>query len=247
MLSDVLRELDAQQAIIDRHRPFGDAALLREIRDFYRVGIVYSSNAIEGCTYTLSETKILLEDGLTAGGKPLKDAYAVTGLARAYDYMFGLLHGAGITEEDLLTMHGLLGGGLENEAVAGTYRDGPIFVTGSRYPVCRPEDIAARMRTLLAREQATRRTTHPLVHAARFHKELVFIHPFADGNGRVARLAMNVLLIQRGYLPVAVPPVLRHEYIESLETAHTNETPFLTFMARCAVETQKDFLRLIGE
>lgn len=113
MFSEILRKLDAQQAIINTYRPFEDADLLREIRDFYRVGIVYSSNAIEGCTYTLSETKILLEDGLTAGGKPLKDAYAVTGLARAYDYMFGLLHGAGLAEEDLLTMHGLLGGGLD--------------------------------------------------------------------------------------------------------------------------------------
>ena len=148
MLADLLNRIDANQSIINACRPFENAGLVKEIRDFYRIGIVYSSNAIEGYSYTLSETKILIEDGLTAGGKPLRDAFAVTGLAKAYDYMFSLLHGSGLTEKDLLAMHGMLSNSLENNAKAGAYRDKHVFVTGSRYPVCQPDEIAAHMDAL---------------------------------------------------------------------------------------------------
>ena len=149
---------------------------------------VFSSNALEGYSYSLSETRILREDGLTAGGKPLRDAFAVVGLGRAYDYMFSLLHHVGITEHDVVHLHEMLHGSLENDALAGAYRQTPAFISGSRYPVSRPEDIESRMRGLLARVSEERETLHPLVAAARFHKEFVFIHPFSDGNGRIARL-----------------------------------------------------------
>ena len=245
MLADLLNRIDANQSIINACRPFENAGLVKEIRDFYRIGIVYSSNAIEGYSYTLSETKILIEDGLTAGGKPLRDAFAVTGLAKAYDYMFSLLHGSGLTEKDLLAMHGMLSNSLENNAKAGAYRDKHVFVTGSRYPVCQPDEIAAHMDALFTRERMTRQDEHPVVHAARFHKDLVFIHPFADGNGRVSRLAMNILFIQNGYLPVVISPVLRHEYMECLEKAQRNDNDFVIFIARSVIETQKDLLRLL--
>lgn len=247
MLSELLRRIDEYQGRINRYRPFEDEAMLREIQKFYRVDTVFSSNALEGYSYSLSETKILLEDGLTAGGKPLRDAFAVVGLGQAYDHMFSLLRHSGITEQDLLTLHGMLKGSLENDAVAGVYRRIPVFISGSRYPVSRPEEVESRMRGLLARTSEERETLHPLVAAARFHKDFVFIHPFSDGNGRIARLAMNVLLIQRGYLPVVIPPVLRHEYIAALEKAHEDDGSFLELMARSEIETQKDFLRLVKD
>ena len=70
---------------------------------------------------------------------------------------------------------------------------------------------------------------------------------FPDGNGRIARLAMNVLLVQRGYLPVVIPPVLRHDYVAALEKAHEDDGSFLELMARSEIETQKDFLRLVRD
>ena len=95
--------IDENQKRINRERNC-DSEFLKEIQDFYRVEIVYSSNALEGYTYTIFETKILLEDGLTAGGKPMRDAYAVLGHARAYDYMFSLFNKSSISENDILFM-----------------------------------------------------------------------------------------------------------------------------------------------
>ena len=247
MLAELLQKIDENQIRINRYRPFEDKEILREIQKYYRVDSVFSSNALEGSSYTLVETKILLEDGLTAGGKPLKDALAAVGLGKAYDHAFSLLRDPGLTKQDLLRLHGMLEGSLENDAVAGAYRQIPVFMTGSCYPVSRPEDIESQMCALLARTIQEREILHPLIAAARFHKDLVCIHPFADGNGRIARLGMDVLLGQRGYLPVVITPALRQEYIAALEKAHEDDRDFLEFMARNEIETQRGFLRLIND
>ncbi len=73
----------------------------------------------------------------------------------------------------------------------------------------------------------------------------MFIHPFKDGNGRVARLLMNTALIQDGYLPAIIPPILRSEYISLLEKSHKNDKPFIKFIEERELESQKDFLRLL--
>ena len=240
----LLTQIDEKQKIINNQRPF-DSELLSEIQGFYRVGIVYSSNALEGYSYTLSETKILLEDGLTAGGKPMRDAYAVEGHGHAYDYMFTLINNSSINKNDLLQMHEMIGGSLDNDAVAGAYRDKRAFITGSNYPVTDVKNIAREMDELFEYVEINRDKIHPVELAAQLHKKLVFIHPFADGNGRIARLAMNTLLIQNSYLPVVIPPVLRQEYIESLEKARKNDNDFVNLIARCEIETQKEFIRLL--
>jgi Fic family protein len=86
---------------------------------------------------------------------------------------------------------------------------------------------------------------HPVVFAAQLHKRFVFIHPFKDGNGRIARLIMNTALIQDGYLLAVIPPVLRHEYIELLEKAHRDDKPFVQFIAERVIESQKEIMRLL--
>lgn len=245
MDTDRLQKLDALQAEISEYRPFGPE-LIDQIRKYYRVGLVYTSNALEGYTYTESETKVLLEDGLTAGGKPLRDTFAVIGHAKAYDHMFTLLQARGVTEKDILHYHALLEGSLENEAQAGHYRTKQSFISGSKYPLTRPEDIPAAMDGFFQFIDTRKDEMHPVEFAARAHKELVFIHPFADGNGRVSRLVMNTLLIQRGYLPAIIPPVLRSEYIALLEKAHENDAEFTAFIIDREIETQKEMLRLLG-
>ena len=219
--------IDARHEEIARFRPFSDGNLLEQIRAFYRLEVTWSSNAIEGSSYTLSETKVLLEDGLTAGGKPLVHALAAEGHARAWDYMFSLLHADAVSEENLLFMHGLLQG-LENNAVSGSYRKAPVFVTGSRHV---PPDfrlVPGAMKRLVEGQGRLFAKCHPVAAAAKFHKELAFIHPFADGNGRI-------------------PPVLRQIYIESLERAHVSDADFIALVARAEYETQKDFLRMLKE
>lgn len=240
---NIFSKVDLYQASINELRPF-EGEMLAQIRDFYRVGLTWSSNAIEGNTLTESETKVLLEDGLTVGGKPLRDTFEAIGHAKAYDYMFTLLRGKSITEQDILTLHSLFYGGIEEE-YAGCYRDIAVIVTGSKYPVSEVKTIAADIKQLCKWIKNARAGYHPLEFAAQLHKRFVFIHPFKDGNGRVARLLMNTALIQDGYLPVIIPPVRRQEYIGLLEKAHVNDQPFLEFIVECETESQKDMMRML--
>lgn len=199
---------------------------------------------VQGNTLTLSETKILLEDGLTVGGKPLRDTLEALGHAKAYDFMFTLLGSRQITEEDAITMHRMFYTGIDAKE-AGKYRDRPVFITGSTYEVCQVEQIGEEMAKLFQWTASDRNKYHPVQFAAQLHKRFVFIHPFIDGNGRVARLLMNTALIQDGYMLAVIPPVLRHEYISLLERAHDDDQPFMDFIAERVVESEREIMRLL--
>ncbi|MDR0465992.1 MAG: Fic family protein [Deltaproteobacteria bacterium] len=241
----MLDAIDSYQIKINAHRPFGPS-LLPQIRDYYRVSMTYASNAIEGFSYTESETKVLLEDGLTVGGKPLRDALAVIGHAKAYDHMFSLLKFQGVTNQEILYMHSMLEGSL-NSGIAGYYRNKMVFVTGSPHPFPHPDEIPSKMDDFEQWMQSEIGTLHTVEYAVLLHKRLVTIHPFEDGNGRISRLVMNVVLIQNGYLPIIVPPPLRIEYIDALKESHNDDTHFKEFMYRQEIESQRAFLRLVGE
>ena len=236
-------QVDLYKAAIDKLRPF-EGSLLKQIKGYYRIGLTWSSNAIEGNTLTESETKILLEDGLTAGGKPLWDTFETLGHAKAYDFMFTLLGKKTISETDVLTMHRLFYTEID-EKQAGHYRKEAVIITGSHYPVCQVEKIPDEMNSLFSWASGARKKLHPVQFAAQLHKRLVFIHPFIDGNGRISRLLMNTALIQEGYLLALIPPILRQEYIGMLERAHRDDIPFLDFIAERVLESEKEMMRLL--
>jgi Fic family protein len=240
---DILNKVDHNQALLNQKRPF-DEPVLGELRRYYRIGLTWSSNGLEGSSLTESETKVLLEDGLTVGGKPLRDSLEAVGHAEAYDAMFSLIRTRAITEKDICKLHELFYARVRAEA-AGVYRSHECVVTGSNYPVAKPGDIASEMRKLGQWIDSGRSGMHPVEFAALLHKRFVFIHPFEDGNGRVARLIMNLALLQDGYMLAVIPPVLRQEYIASLERAHEDDGPFIRFIAERVAETQKDLMRLL--
>ena len=240
---DNLKKLDLYQNVIDKLRPF-EGEMLKQVMDFYRVGLTWTSNALEGNSLTESETKILIEEGLTVGGKPLRDIFEAIGHAKAYDYMFKLVKCKKIDEENILHLHKLFYKNID-EGIAGKYRDIPVFISGSEYPVAKKENIQNEMHVLCRWIETEREKYHPIKFAAILHKKFIFIHPFKDGNGRVARLLTNTALIQDGYLPVLISPILRNDYILLLEKAHINEKPFINFIVERELESQKDFLRLL--
>ena len=242
-MHDLLTRIDANKARIDVHRPMQEP-LLSQLRDYYRVGLTWASNALEGNSLTESETKVLLEDGLTVGGKPLRDIYEATGHARAYDAMYGLLDASSaLTEADVCMLHRLFYA-QQNEAQAGVYRAQRVFISGSAHALPPPEEIPGRMAAFM--QWMRESNMHPVHFAAQAHKRFVFIHPFIDGNGRVSRLLMNLCLLRHGYTLAIVPPVLRAEYIALLERAHTDDAPFEAFIAERVLETQKDILRMLA-
>ncbi|HZK01593.1 MAG TPA: Fic family protein [Anaerovoracaceae bacterium] len=150
----------------------------------------------------------------------------------------------GLSEADVLTMHRMFYKDIDATA-AGKYRDRQVFITGSKYPICKPDRIVEEMKSLFAWASFDRDKFHPVEFAAQLHKRFVFIHPFIDGNGRLSRLLMNAALIQDGYMIAVIPPILQQEYISLLERAHVDDRPFVDFIAERVLETDKEIMRLL--
>mgnify|MGYP001202677129 CR=1 FL=1 len=238
-------ECEANKARIDAYRPLPPETL-KSLRDYYRIGLTYSSNALEGNSLTEAETKIVIEDGLTVDGKPLHDVYEAVGHAKAYDHIYNLVKSAHIAEADILKLHEMFYQQIDREN-AGRYRTVRVFISGSHHRLPSPEQIPRLMADFVAwfNDNENKR---PLVEfAARVHQKFVFIHPFVDGNGRVSRLLMNLALLRAGYTISIIPPILRGEYIAALEKAHTDVVPFIEFIKGRVAETQRELLHLFGE
>lgn len=237
-------KIDELKAKIDKYRPLNDNAV-KQLKEFYRVGLTYASNALEGNSLTEVETKVILEDGLTIGGKSLREHQEVIGHSEAYDLLYTLSQGSSITENNIKELHRLFYHRID-EANAGTYRKAKVLISGSEFIPPAPNKVGKLMRELIAALPKMRAKYHPVEFAAMLHKEFVEIHPFVDGNGRTARLLMNLALIQAGYVITIIPPIVRRDYIQSLETAHTGDSvPFVNFITSMTYESMKDYLRLL--
>lgn len=241
---EILKEIDVLTCKINSVKI--PKNLRKQIKEYYRVGLTYTSNAIEGNSLTESETKVVLEDGITIGGKRLIEHLEVIGHSDAYSYLYELVKKTEITVDDIKWFHHLFYFRID-EKEAGEYRRQKAIITGSKYSLPVPKDLPDLMEQLIIAIQRFRKEKHPVEAAALAHKEFVFIHPFVDGNGRVARLLMNLILLQEGFEIAIIPPVIRNQYIQSLEKAHIDDADFLLLMARMVKETQQDYIRLFIE
>ncbi|MFH2096919.1 MAG: Fic family protein [Bacteroidota bacterium] len=239
----IYKEIDKLQKQIDRLSPLSDDQN-KELRRYFNIGLAYSSNALEGNTLTESETKAVIEDGLTIGGKPLRHHLEATGHARAYEFMSELIHQNGITLENIKKLHLLFYRQIDADN-AGNYRKIKVFLSGSEYLLPKPEKLQSLMDQLENKYRIYPTNIHPVELAANLHKDFVLIHPFIDGNGRIARLLNNLVLLHSGYPVTIIPPVLRMEYIAVLEKSHKDSTDYMLFMAERVKQAQLAFLRLM--
>ena len=240
--------LQTAQQLRDRviaMRPF-PAETLKSLREYYRIGLTYSSNALEGNSLTESETKVVIEDGLTIEGKPLRDMYEAVGHAHAYDYIHTLSASKPLEEADILELHRLFYEKIDSEK-AGHYRTVPVFISGSQYAVTPPTKVESEMRKFVKWFNDNEHKLPTPEFVALAHQKFVFIHPFVDGNGRVARLILNLALLRGEYTIALIPAILRHEYVQSLELAHKNPSIFVDFIAERIIATQMDLLRLLND
>lgn len=247
-LNQLLERIDANRQRVKERHPLTPAEI-KELDQYYKIGITYSSNALEGNALTLAETKVLLEDGITVGGKPIRDCYEATGHAKAYDFMLTIARSKELsfTEEMICRLHFLFYNAIDNEQ-AGCYRDGQVFITGTEYVPPTPDKVSALMKSFVSELNEKKNKMHPVLFAAFAHRRLVDIHPFVDGNGRTARLLMNLILISKGYCIVSIPPIWRINYNAALVAAQRKDKPtdepFQTLIAECELEAQRDDGRL---
>lgn len=256
------KKIDALQAEIDSFRPFR-RELLALWQERLRIDWTYNSNAIEGNTLTYGETAFFLREGLTSEGKPLKDYVEAKNHAEAIDYLQEIVKSKRmLTESFIKELHGLLlrdfdhtvamgaGGKLVHKPLgAGRYKVRPnhvLTLSGTIHKYTEPIKVLDEMQNLLKWLKESKKL-HPVERAALFHYRFVCIHPFDDGNGRMARLLMNLLLMQAGYPPCVVRNSKRREYLRSLERADSTGSTdeFVRVLAGELIQTEETMLSVL--
>ncbi|WP_242541863.1 Fic family protein [Leptolyngbya sp. Cla-17] len=222
-LSEKLAHLDRLKAWLDLFRPL-DRSIVAELKQRYDVRFTYNSNAIEGNTLSLRETALVLEQGITIGGKSLKEHLEVIGHGQAINYIESFsVADAVITEWELRQVHSLILRTIDPET-AGRFRLLDVRAAGTEsvyLPHYQVDKLMADFVEWLNSQNA--KALHPIVYAAEAHLRLVTVHPFQDGNGRTARLLMNLLLIRAGFLIGVIANEQRIDYINAIVAAQTGE------------------------
>jgi Fic family protein len=245
-LTKLLAEIDRKKATLDSRRPL-PAATVKTIRESVRLEWTYHSNALEGNTLTLRETQVVLEGLTVGGGKTLKEHLEAVNHAQAVDYLQGVVNREQpLTQHVARQLHAVILRGIDDEN-AGRYRAVPVAISGSQHVPPSHVEIPPMMNDLFTWYEGEGQGLHPVVWAARYHHRFVYIHPFADGNGRTARLLMNLILISTGYPPAIIKadPQRRIAYLDALESASVSDelTPFEKVVAEAVDEGLDRYLQ----
>lgn len=221
-MGDKLRQLTAKKQKLDSFSPL-PAELVKNLDEWFKIELTYTSNAIEGNTLTRAETALVVEKGLTVQGKSLKEHLEATNHAEALDYIKTLVgkKRQDITEQEVLDIHRLILSKIE-EGNAGRYRTQHARLTGTDVVLPNPVKIPDLMQELVSWLVGDN-SDHIIKIGADTHYKLVSIHPFTDGNGRTSRLLMNLLFMQEGYPPAIIRKEDRLAYTNSLEKAQKSE------------------------
>ncbi len=246
-LPQTLEQIERYKALWDAAQPL-PASLLTSLREDWEVTQTYNSNAIEGNTLTLAETKVILLHGVTVGGKLLNEHLEVLSHRDAMRVMMRLAQGQQPLEEtSILELQRVILSRVQ-ESDAGRYRTVRVRVTGSSRVFPNPLKVPDLMGELVAQINAMlTRAEHPVLIAAAVHFGLVHIHPFADGNGRTGRLLMNLILLRHGYPPALLPVTKRLEYYAALEKANDGDAlEFNQFIAQITFETLQNMVAVVA-
>lgn len=243
----LIKQADELKALLDQKRPLSKAHLAK-LMDYYKVEYTYDSNRIEGNTMTLKETALVIEKGLTISGKSVREHFETVNHAEAIDMLFELVENKTLINEYLVKqIHGLILRGIDKEN-AGKYRDVNVRISGSKHFPPEPYLLSKLMEDYFLFYNENKSRMHPIVLAAEMHERLVTIHPFIDGNGRTARLVMNLVLMQAGYpiTNISSEKDSRLHYYETLEVAQTkhNKAPFIEFIFNNVIYAITDFLKM---
>lgn len=228
----LLERLQQKKTQLDALRPLPKAAV-RRLNEQLTIEWIYNSNAIEGSTLTLRETQLILETGLTIGGKSLREHLEVINHQEAIKYVETLTaQHTPVSSLNVRQIHQLVLARIDDDS-AGQYRSLPARIAGSTHRPPEAWEVQHQMTNweTWLNDQAV--SLHPIERAALAHHRLVVIHPFLDGNGRTARLIMNLMLMREGYPPTIIMRVNRRQYYNVLAQADAGrETPLVNFVGR---------------
>jgi len=212
------RILERKKAL-DSLRPLNKLQL-QKLKEEFLVEYIYNSTSIEGNTLTLNETKLVLQEGITIGGKSLREHLDVTNQKAAINYIESFIKGKNaIKDADIITLHRITLKEI-SDYWAGRYKTSQNRIVGSKHKTTPPYRVSGEMGNLVHHINGNPRRFNPVELAAFAHHEIARIHPFVDGNGRTARLLCNLILMRNGYPPIVVRTRERAKYFDCLEKAH---------------------------
>jgi Fic family protein len=261
-ITTLIQQLDQLKETLDSFRPIEEDRY-RRIMQKLQLEWNYNSNSIEGNTLTLSETKQLLYYGLTAKGKPLNDHKEMEGHAQVLKQMEKIVHqDVRLTESLIKEFHAMIlvpdydnSKEKDVEINPGHWKTKPNYLltpTGEKLEFLAPEEVPAAMNELinwannhlhqntLNRHNKKKYQLHPLKVACGFHKRFIDIHPFGNGNGRMARILMNLILMQQGYMPAIVYLEQRQAYYSALNTSTFEDiSPLASYIGQNLIQSMQ--------
>ncbi len=238
--------LDKLKQRLDSYRPL-PPEIVANLHEDLVLRWTYNSNAIEGNTLTLKETKVALE-GITVGGKTIREHFEAINHREAIYYVEAMVQQhEPLTEWKIKSIHQLI---LKNidDAHAGVYRKTNVIIAGADHVPPDALHVESEMQGFINWNKEQAPSLHPVERAARIHADFVKIHPFTDGNGRTSRILMNLELMKYGYPPVVLPVEKRLEYYEAMDAAHTKQDyePFLALIAEVVEAGFKPYWLALG-
>lgn len=222
-----------------------DAITLSSYEKDFELTFTHNSTAIEGNTLTLMETKVVLEDGISVGGKALREIYEVVNHKKAYGYVKrSIAEGKQLDENAVKDIHQIL---MENIMQGGIYRNQEVRISGAGHTPPSGNEMYRQIKDFYADLTWKGKDLNPIELAAWTHAEFVRIHPFIDGNGRTSRLIMNYQLMINGFLPISIAKENRLEYYNALEeyAVNGNLEVFAELIAKLEEEQLDSYLKLI--
>jgi len=244
-IKTLLQHVDELKVELDQHRDWSGSEIIEALHIEY----TYDSNRIEGNTLTLRETDLVIHKGLTIAGKPMGEHLEAINHYEAINFIGDLVKSnEPFNKHNLLAIHGLILHALDRDN-AGRFRQVPVMISGSQHIPPQPWKIDKLMEDYFLFYQQHYNNLHPVILAAELHEQLATIHPFIDGNGRTARLVMNLVLLQAGY-PIANisgDTEARLAYYNALEKCNMekDKSDFHMLIANTVIQAQERLLNLI--
>lgn len=228
---DLYERISRKKKGLDSLRPLPKPAL-DKLKGNFSIELAYNSNAIEGNTLTLRETRLVIEEGMTIKGKPLREHFEAINHQKAFMYVESIMQEKYLSEDMIKGLHKIILSEINNE-YAGRYRDVNVTITGAVKTPPRFEKVPERMREFVQHINSNPDKLNDIELAAMMHYMFVEIHPFIDGNGRCARLLMNLFLMSHGYPITLVLKMDRMKYYDRLKKADQGDAkPFIDFIGR---------------
>ncbi len=220
---------------------------LESLKKKFEIEMTYHSNAIEGNRLTLKETYLVLERGITIGGRSMREHLEATNHKEALFEVEKIVKQKKIAEKDILDLHAVILDKIKPEW-AGFYRNGPVAITLSKHRPPSYKEVPKLIGEVVNLLNKHVEGTKAVESAAEIHHKLVHIHPFWDGNGRLARLLMNIKLMQSGFPPIILRKQERVSYYNALEKADVGDFgPLTTMIAKDVVKSLDIYLKTIKD